>query len=436
MSITKKILMCSSQGNTDNWFLEYGGNTSGTSNTKGRVAIGPSGTVYLLSEGSGSTYSAQFSIAKLDTDGNLDWQKQLGWAGVDVANGISVDTNDNVYVCGNRTGFNPGGDGIYVSKLNSSGAKQYESFFGTAGGLNKGYSIAAASPFSYVAGTLGNQQGGTSQWGVFQLDVNGSVVWAKRLGTTFQESQAFGIFYPSQGSNVYVTGYTTSTTFTVAKYSTSGNLQWQETLSGFAPSQGNDIHVDDSGDVYVAGTIRDGSHNAAALVKLSSTGNLVWQRVLTSGAANDEANAVTVGSDGFVYLCGTTPNASSKPNMLLAKYNSSGAIQWQRTFGGVGSEEQFGYGLGKDIDGNIYFSGHNAGASGSKALLIKPPTNGSGTGIYEDFVYAKSNLTEKAGSMSILSASQSDVSVSISTSTQTSSISNATLTTDLVHMQS
>ena len=122
--------------------------------------------------------------------------------------------------------------------------------------------------------------------------------------------------------------------------------------------------------------------------------------------------------------------------MLLAKYNSSGAIQWQRTFGGVGSEEQFGYGLGKDIDGNIYFSGHNAGGSGSKALLIKPPTNGSGTGIYEDFVYAKSNLTEKAGSMSILSPSQSSASVSISASTQTSSISSATLTTDLVHMQS
>ena len=428
--------MCSSQGNTDNWFLEYGSNSSGSSNVRGRVAIGPSGTVYLLSEGSGPTYSGQFFIAKLDTDGTLDWQKELGWAGVDVANGISVDTNDNVYVCGNRTGFNPGGDGIYVSKLNSSGAKQYESFFGTAGGLNKGYSISAASPFSYVAGTLGNQQGGTSQWGVFQLDVNGSVVWAKRLGSTFQESQAFGIFYPSQGSNVYVTGYTTSNTFTVAKYSTAGNLQWQEKLTGYSPGQGNDIHVDGSGDVYVSGTIRDGSYNAAALVKLSSTGNLVWQRVLTSGAANDEANAVTVGSDGFVYLCGTTPNASSKPNMLLAKYNSSGAIQWQRTFGGVGSEEQFGYGIDKDTDGNIYFSGHNAGASNLKALLIKPPTNGSGTGIYGDFIYAKSNLTEKAGLSSISSGTQSDASVSISASAQTSSISNATLTTDLVHMQS
>tara|TARA_R110000803_G_scaffold179938_1_gene242329 strand:+ start:717 stop:2012 length:1296 start_codon:yes stop_codon:yes gene_type:complete len=431
--------MCGSQGSSDNWYLQYGGFSSSISNQKGRVAIGGAGyDVYLLSEGSGSNYAAQFFINKFDVDGTLIWQKEFGSAGVDTANGISVDSNNRVYVCGHRTGFNPGGGGIFVAKYDAGGSPVYESFFGSStSGQDKGYAIDARNQatYSYVAGALAGQSpNGNDYFSVVQLDANGSVQWNRVLSTAYQDSAALGIFNRTDQGHIYVTGVS-STKIIVAKYNTSGVLNWQKEFNGFNPSQGNDIYVDGNNNVYVAGTIIDNSTNAAALIKLNSNGGLVWQRVLT-GAQDDFANAVTVDGDGNIYLCGTTESVSpnGKSNMLFAKYNSSGVIQWQRAFGTLGtSQGQSGFGVDVDFLGNVYFSGQN-NYPYINALLVKPATNGSGTGVYSDFSYFNSALTEKAGSMSISTATHQTYSESVSMSTQSTARSTPTLSTSLVPM--
>ena len=74
------------------------------------------------------------------------------------------------------------------------------------------------------------------------------------------------------------------------------------------------------------------------------------------GTGTDLAFGVAVDSSSNVYVSGYTGSAGAGSNdMLTAKYNSSGTIQWQRTFGSNLVEESFG--LAVDSSDNIYVGG-------------------------------------------------------------------------------
>ncbi len=84
-------------------------------------------------------------VIKLDTDGNYDWHTFYGSTGNDDALGIAVDTAGNVYVTGwsARTWNGPSGVAplnahagsweIVIVKLNSAGAYQWHTFYGSSG---------------------------------------------------------------------------------------------------------------------------------------------------------------------------------------------------------------------------------------------------------------------------------------------------------------
>lgn len=78
---------------------------------------------------------ADIFVSKLDTNGNFLWAKNMGGAGADFGNSISLDSINNVYISGSFTGtgdFDPsptslisltsmGGSDIFISKLQNDG---------------------------------------------------------------------------------------------------------------------------------------------------------------------------------------------------------------------------------------------------------------------------------------------------------------------------
>jgi hypothetical protein len=212
---------------------------------------------------------------------------------------------------------------------------------------------------TYIAGYIGGS--GTDAF-VAKYNSSGAVQWQRRLTSAAYEA-AFSLVLDSS-SNVYITGYATND-FLIAKYNSSGTLQWQRKL-GNATGGANGIGVDSSGNVYVAGVTVISSVTQLTTAKYSSSGTLQWQRKLGTSGNSPEVTGLAVDSSANVYIVG-----SNQSKLILVKYNTSGTIQWQNTVNG--SSE--GRCIALDSAGNLYV-GAKIG-SPSKLSVLKYNSSGA-----------------------------------------------------------
>lgn len=229
--------------------------------------------------------------------------------------------------------------------------------------------IASNSPYAYML--------------IAKYNTSGALQWQRVLGNATNTQNGRAATVDSSG-NVYVTGYTDSGSnkVLVAKYNTNGTIQWQGTLgTGAQTLAGRGIFVDSSGNVYVCADGNDTSGSSDLFVfKYNNSGTLQWQRKLGGGSA-EYAKGVTVDASGNVYAVGySTAAIIGFEDIIVVKYDSSGTIQWQRAFGGSSNEN--GYAIAVDSSSNVYVAGdtntfHDPGGSGLNALLVKYDTSGT-----------------------------------------------------------
>lgn len=236
--------------------------------------------------------------------------------------------------------------------------------------------------------------------------------WAKTAtGTYFENASAMAV---DSLSNVYVTGaigpsvqfgtqampggsivpnppflaLTNSVVF-LAKYSSSGNLEWVLQDTGSSASAGRGLAVDSNNNVYLTGDFtgnaRFGSLSLANatqnsdifLAKFSPTGNPEWLHQ-AGGLQTDWAYGIAIDSGNSVYLTGFTSGVvnfggitantgvsvfgGARSSAYVAKYSSAGAAQWLRIPGGPG--QATGYAISAR-NGKIWVGG---GFSGSLVL--------------------------------------------------------------------
>ena len=318
--------------------------------------------------------SVLFSIFAVSANAqNLEWATQAGGLSNESGRGIAVDDDGNSYV----TGF----------------------FFGTA---HFGAGGTAASLIS-----LGN-----SDIFIAKYDDNGDLLWAKQAGGLMGEA-GLGIAVDDDGKS-YVTGaFTGTATFGasefnettlvsnawndifIAKYDSSGNLEWAKQAGNptatFANDEGLGIAVDGSNNSYVTGyfngTATFGEADAAIVLtgageddifiaKYDGDGNLVWAEQ-AGGDSSDEGLGIAVDGLGNSYVTGqfqgsatfgeeitevTLDTGSSfDRNIFIAKYDGSGDLVWAEQAGGDSSDE--GLGIAVDGLGNSYVTGQFQGSA-------------------------------------------------------------------------
>ena len=411
------------QTGEDYWIATLDGSNNKSDGFYG-VRVDSSGNVYCsgytYSEGAGSQ---DMILAKYNSSGTLQWQRILGSGDGDRVMGIVLDSSDNVYVCGYVA------QRLLIAKYNPSGAIQWQrTLYDTLYTTGTDIEVDSSDNLyvsGYTAAALGGDQ--TSKALVAKYNSSGAIQWQRTLNNPNYHMYAYGLALDSSG-NVYLAGdYSSSSAkeIFIAKYNNSGTLQWQRYIGGSGAQEGWDVGVDSSDNVYVIGNNNASGQGGAdvLIAKYNSSGTIQWKRIL-GGTASDEAHAISFDSSDNVYFSGKANDSLTR--ILIAKYNSSGTIQWQRTFGGSTSGSSDSWGM--TVSGsNVYVVGmtrsHSSlSTTGTAAIVVKLPNDGSLTGTYGSFTYATSSFTDANETSSTYATS----SLTAATSTLTDTSSNYT----------
>jgi len=218
------------------------------------------------------------------------------------------------------------------------------------------------------------------------LYAQGDTVWVRNYNGSGNGSDEAAALALDDSGNVYVAGSAQSSIsldFAIIKYDSSGNILWVKNYNG--PLSGDDqaLHLerDSAGYIYVSGR-SEGTSQDLATIKYAPSGDTVWVRRYNGPFnAEDQVNDLALDQDGNVYLTGYREDSISQEetnfNFLTLKYSPSGTLLWQKIFDRSGSLLDFGNALAVDDSGYVYVTGgSSAPASGEDFTTIKYNSNG------------------------------------------------------------
>lgn len=323
----------------------------------------------VIESGSNGNANSPFVI-KQDQSGNILWARPFIESGDCYISAISIDDDNNIYLGGNFSGlieFDLGsgsetyGESFYdywfVAKLDDQG-NLFDFHYGQ--GMNTGITdLIYYESALYATGVFRTNVDldpsealleaqaidGSSFQNMFliKLGTNGELLWAK-VDTLGHVSKCEDI-HITEGGKIILSGYYVSdfdpdfseadatlpsagnhTNFFVATYSIDGNFQhaaYGENLG--ASEYVNDVKSDGDGNIYVLGNL-----DASLDIDITS-------------------NTQMLGSD----LNGT--------DLFFIKYSPDNQIVWAHTLGG--NDEDQGFALHVDGNGNCYVAGFGGGGS-------------------------------------------------------------------------
>ena len=457
------------------WGTYYGGSGSEFGNSCYSDAIGNvylagavtanAGTIIATSGAHQTVYGASFDafLVKFNAIGVRQWGTYYGGSGDDYFNSCAIDAAGNVYLAGASTssagtviatagahqsvhGGGGGYDAILV-KFNTSGVRQWGTYYGGTLGESGNSCATDALGNVYLAGTANSNSGtviatsGSHQsaiaGGADAFLVKFSPLGVRQWGTYYGDTgtdQGYSCATDATG-NVYLAGLTVSSTGTsiatagahqsvygggaydafLVKFDGAGVRQWGTCYGGVGMDIGYSCTTDATGNVYLGGQTNlstgttiatpgahqlvNGGSNDAFLVKFNSLGIRQWGTYY-GGTGADIARSCGIDATGYVYLLGNTTSSTGTTiatagayqavygggglDAYLVKFNLSGVRQWGTYYGGT-QEEDF-YSCSVDGSGNVYLSGHTNATVGPVIASAGAHQTANGGGTYDAFL--------------------------------------------------
>jgi hypothetical protein len=200
-----------------------------------------------------------FWIIKLDGEGTIEWQKTYGGSDTDAAYSIRQTTDDGYIVAGHTQSVDGDVSGLHtieevvndgdywVVKLDSGGNLQWQRALGGFGN-DFAFSVCTTSDGGYAVNGISTSNDGDASgnhnsydYWVVKLDANGSLQWQKMLGgASYDEGksilQTADGGYIASGSAVSdegdVTGSHGNSDYWMVKLDAAGTIEWEKAMGG------------------------------------------------------------------------------------------------------------------------------------------------------------------------------------------------------------
>jgi hypothetical protein len=338
---------------------------------------------------------------------------------------------------GDKTQPNPGRSALWIIKVDSAGAKQWDRTFGSASLYDEGAIRAAqTSDGGYLlaggayAGASGDKThpgwGYTDFW-VIKLDAQGNKQWDRAYGGA--EGETLFSMQLTRDSGFVLAGASSSGIsgdksqasrgvfdFWVIKLDAQGNKQWDRTLGGSGNDAGTCVALTPDGGYLVGGPSDSGVSGEKTqpalggssdywVVKLTGQGQIQWDRTF-GGTGEDQLLALHPTADGGYLLGGAsesgpfgdkTQAARGRRDYWVVKTDALGRKEWDTTLGGSGDE--WLQALSATSDGGYVLEGFSESSvsgerthptqGGSDGWLVK--LDGSGRVLWDQVVGGRDN---------------------------------------------
>lgn len=237
---------------------------------------------------------------------------------------------------------------------------------------------------------------------VMKIDSSANITWQRgfsmsgALDTTPSNitSDSTGAFYATGFSFRPDGNSTLDDEVFVSKHDSSGTFQWMRSFGGSSGQRGVDIVSDSSDNVYITGI--NSNTGQPMLFKYSSLGTLQFQKEITNSAGSSfmEDNALAVDSNDNIFLAVKDSNLGYGRG-LLVKINSSGVVQWDKSFVDSAGLNTSIWGVGVDSSDNVFVSTERSIVGGRFQGIAK--LDSSGNVLYQRRVKPSSADNEGTG---------------------------------------
>jgi hypothetical protein len=334
------------------------------------------------------TVGQDFWIVKIDSSGAITWQKSIGATNLQrnpkiiqtTDGGYLISGDSNSDIAGNKTENSYGYSDFWIIRLDSTGNILWDKTLGgnsyddypTAIQTTDGGFLIGGTSSSVISGNKTENYVGfepfvsepNEDYWVIKLNASGVIEWQNTIGGNSSEALRDmlntpdggyllgGISY-SMASGDKTEGSRGFSDYWVVKLDNLGNVSWDKTIGGERPENLNALEITNDG-YLVAGTSSSpisGDKTVAPLAagyedfwiqKLDFFGNLLWQKVI-GGLGNDFLEDVVIDNNGDFLLGGSsnsnisynkTENSRGLDDFWVVKIDNAGTVLWDKTIGG------------------------------------------------------------------------------------------------------
>ncbi len=297
------------------------------------------------------------------SDGSIIYENNYGSSFFETGKGMDVCSDGGIVLAtatsgslnnGDITDVSNGASDIWVAKLDVDGNIEWNGLYGSTGSEfpysvrqtnDNGFIVCGHTNTTTVSGDVSTASFGLNDFWLFKLDQNGNKIWDITLGGSSSDAPSAAIEI-SDGS-IMVVGSSSSTNGNVTdtnngnddiwliKLDANGNILWDNMIGGNSQDTAVDIVEASDGNIFICGTTLSTTSGDVTnpnpsgfyqsyIVKVDLQGNVLWNTVI-GGDALERARGIQEEANGCLLVLSET-RSSSTGDVIEA--NNGGQDLW------------------------------------------------------------------------------------------------------------